>query len=312
MTTWQFPGSAPIDAFINLSAGSVALTAEPVEVTTVSLVPSKHGKDNDRLISEVRVSLDDGRLEISGPKSLGLRRSSALDLTISMPAQSRCTVRTASADVSCMGNLAELDARTASGDVTAASVSGSTMVNTASGDVWLEEAASDVRVHTASGDLNLLRAGGAVTVNTASGDVKVGIADSSVSVRTASGDVRLDSVRAGDTEANTVSGDVSVAVAAGTGVYLDLSSMTGDIKSQLDEQPAGGDDVPLRVSCRTVTGDIRIVRAPARPAGRQQPPTPQSDGTDGTEGGPGANGHADAVSHADADSNPDASRADAS
>ena len=283
MTTWHFPGSDPIEAFINLSAGSVAVTAEPVEATTVSLLPSKHSEDEDQVISEVKVSFEDGRLEISGPKSLGLRRHSALDLTVRMPAQSRCTVRTASADVSCLGSLAELDARTASGDVMAASVSGSAQVNTASGDVWLEDVAADVRVQTASGDLSLLRAGGRVSVNTASGDVKVGVADNSVNARTASGDVRLDSIRAGDTEVNTVSGDVAIAVAAGTGVYLDLSSMTGDIRSQLDEEPAGSDDVPLQVSCRTVSGDIRIARAPGRPAAAQSPADADSPAAPGSQ-----------------------------
>lgn len=278
MTTWEFPGSDPIEAVINLASGTIAIAAEPVEATTVSLLPSRHGKDADRLISEVRVSFDDGRLEISGPKGLGLRRSSSLDLTVRMPPQSRCTVRAASADISCLGELAELDARTASGDVMAASVSGPVQITTASGDVWLEDAASDADVHTASGDLTLISAGGDVTVNTASGDVRLGAASASVAVRTASGDVRLESVQAGHIDANTVSGDVAVGVVPGTGVYLDLSSMTGDIKSQLDDDPAGDGDVPLRLSCRTVTGDIRVSRASApRIQPRHQPAPAEPD-----------------------------------
>ena len=41
MTSWEFPGSEPIDIFINISAGSVAVSAEPTEVTAVSLRASR-------------------------------------------------------------------------------------------------------------------------------------------------------------------------------------------------------------------------------------------------------------------------------
>jgi DUF4097 and DUF4098 domain-containing protein YvlB len=260
MAHWDFPGSEPIDAFIDLAAGRIALTAQPTDVTTVELTASWPGR-NERLPADVQVSFNDGRLEITGPRRSGLWRGhTGLDLAVTLPAGSRCMVRSASADVSCTGDLAELDARTASGDVTAAVITGHAEIQTASGDVRLEEAGAGADLRTAGGDIRLARVGGDVRVRTASGDVNVGSAASSAAVATSSGDVRLASVSAGRTDVQTVSGDIVVGVAEGVGVYLDLASVTGSMTSQLEET-AASDDVPLEVKCRAVSGDIRIARA---------------------------------------------------
>ena len=53
---------------------------------------------------------------------------------------------------------------------------------------------------------------------------------------------------------------ISTANGPGNGPTM-LASVTGSATSQLDETEAG-DDVPLEVVCRTVSGDIRIARAP--------------------------------------------------
>ena len=262
MAHWEFPGSEPIDVFIDLAAGHIALAAEPTDLTSVEVTASGSGKP-ERLLSEVQVSFADGRLEVTGPRRSGLWRGHAgLDLSITLPSGSCCMVRTASADVSCTGELAELDVHTASGDVTAATVTGGVDAQTASGDIRLEQAGAGADLRTAGGDVRLARAGGDVSVRTASGDVHIGAAAQSVTVLASSGDVRLSSVATGRVDVKTVSGDIVVGVATGVGVYLDLSSVTGSAASQLDEAGTS-DDVPLEVICRAVSGDIRITKAPA-------------------------------------------------
>jgi DUF4097 and DUF4098 domain-containing protein YvlB len=263
MASWEFPGSDPIEIMINIAAGSVAVAAEPTDATTVSLESSRSGRNADQLLGEVKVSFEDGRLEISQPRSTSfLRGLGGLDLTVKAPPGSRCSAETASADVACVGELAGLDAKTASGDVTAALVTGPLSVRTASGDVWLEEAGGTVQVNTASGDVQLREAAGTVSVRTASGDVNVGPAAASVEVNSASGDVRISRVTTGSASVKTVSGDAQVGVATATGVYLDLSSLSGQISNQLDVTDGSG-DVRLQVSCRSVSGDIKVVRAGA-------------------------------------------------
>lgn len=282
MTHWEFPGSDPIDVFVDLAAGRVALAAEPVDVTTVELSASWPGR-SERLVPDIQVSFEDGRLEVIGPRRSGLWRGHVgLDLAIRLPAGSRCELRTASADVVCTGDLADLDVHTASGDVTAGTVTGTVEATTASGDVRLDETGTEAQVRTAGGDVRLARAGGEVMVRTASGDVTIGSAAASVTVATASGDVRLASVAAGRTEVATTSGDVSVGVATGVGVYLDLASVSGSADSQLDETAASG-DVPLEVICRAVSGDIRIARAAGtEPGPRRSFPAPPAVSTPDT------------------------------
>ncbi len=269
MPEWEFPGSDPIDVFIDLASGRVALDAGAVTSTTVTVAPSRFSRNAERLVSEVRVTFDEGRLEVTGPKRTGLFRGNAgFDVAITLPEGSCCAARTASADVTCTGELAELDAHTASGDVTAASVTGHLQAETSSGDVRLEET-GPAQIRTASGDVRLARARDDVSVRTASGDVNLTSAAGSVTAMTASGDVRLARVARGSTEVSTASGDMVIGVAAGVGVYLDLSSAVGSITSQLDDAEPS-DDVALQVRCRSASGDIRITRATAA-----EPATPQ-------------------------------------
>ena len=270
MSHWEFPGSEPIDALIELAAGSVALTAAATDMTTVSLAPSRFSRNGDKLLSEVRVSFDNGRLKVVGPRRTGLWRGHpGFDLTVTLPDGSRCAVRTASADVTGTGELAELDAHTASGDVTATAVTRSLQAVTASGDVRAEETGEIADVRTVSGDVRIARAGSDVHARTASGDVNVATAAGSATATTASGDVRIGSMASGRADVNTASGDVVVGVARDVGVYLDLASLSGTVTSQLEDAEPG-EDVTLEVRCRSISGDIRIARASSAGMERRQ------------------------------------------
>lgn len=263
MTTWEFPVSDPIILEATLPAGGITVTAGPVTTATVSLVPSRSGKRGEELIADTTVEFDAGKLTVTVPDRLRLLSSTSLDMTVQLPTGSSCQLKTASADIRCTGEIGSLDARTASGDVNVERVTGSASINTASGDLRLDDAAAEVRVNTASGDAEIGRAGGDVTVNSASGDLTIRRAEGSARARSASGDVRIDSITAGRGEINTVSGDISVAVPAGIGVYLDLSTLSGDARSDLE--PAGRDgDAGLSLLCRSVSGDVRVTRAAAR------------------------------------------------
>ena len=284
MPNWEFPGSDPIDVSVDLASGRVSLDARPVSATTVEVAPSRFSRNAEKLIDEVRVTFDHGRLEVAGPRRNGLFRGhAAFDVTITLPEGSHCRARTASADISCKGELGELDAHTASGDVTAATVTGHLQAETSSGDIRLDEAGL-AEIHTASGDVRLTQARDDVNVRTASGDVNLASAAGSVTAMTASGDVRVASVARGSTQVSTASGDIVVGVNSGVGVYLDLSSVTGSVTSQLDET-GPSDDVALELRCRSASGDIRIIRsaapqpAPARNAASAKELAPATEPT---------------------------------
>jgi DUF4097 and DUF4098 domain-containing protein YvlB len=112
--------------------------------------------------------------------------------------------------------------------------------------------------------VRLRRVDGDLDAHSASGDIEIGDAGASVRGRTASGDITVLVARRGAVEVKAASGDVSVGVAQGVGVWLDLSTMSGDTTSDLaigDAAPADGCD--LRLTARTMSGDVHVTRAPA-------------------------------------------------
>jgi DUF4097 and DUF4098 domain-containing protein YvlB len=273
MPHWDFPGSDPIDVSIDLASGRVNIDAGPVSATTVDVAPSRFSRNAEKLIDEFRVAFDHGRLEVAGPRRTGLfRGNAAFDVTITLPEGSRCRARTASADIICSGELAELEAHAASGDITAARVTGQLQAETSSGDIRLDETGT-AEIRSASGDVRLTWARDDVSVRTASGDVTIANAAADVAGTTASGDFRVASVARGSTEVSTASGDVIIGVNPGVGVYLDLSSATGSVTSQLDET-GPSEDVALGLRCRTASGDIRIIRAAAAEPARARDDAP--------------------------------------
>jgi Putative adhesin len=265
MTTWDFSCSDPIDISIDSwTSGSIVLAGEPTDTVVVEVVPSHRSRAAD-LVEQVEVEFEDGQLAIHGPRAIPSWRWSGLDLTIKAPLGSSCAAKTASADVSCVGEVSSLVITTASGDLTASTVTGDVAARTASGDVLLEQVGGDLVVHTASGDVRASQIDGAVRVNTASGDVALGYCARSVTTRTATGDVQIGAVASGEVELNSASGDVAVAVVPGIGVYLELSSLTGMVRSDLDEvdsaEAAGPAGPAVEIRARTVSGDIRVTKS---------------------------------------------------
>jgi hypothetical protein len=266
MTTWDFACSDPVDISIDSwVSGSIVVSGEPTSTVAVEVVPSRRSADADDLLAQVQVSFDDGQLYIRGPRGAAFRRRRGLELTIKAPEGSSCAAEMTSADLACVGELSALTVQTASGDTSATSVSGDITVQSASGDVLLDRTGGDVAIRTASGDVHASTVGGDARISTASGDVALGYCASSVTAQTASGDIRLGAVATGQIELRSASGDMQVAVVPGIGVYLDLASTSGTIHSDLD--PSDGDDepdssgVPVQISCRTLSGDIRVIKA---------------------------------------------------
>ena len=263
MTKWDFPCSDPVDISIDSwASGSIALSAEPTETVMVEVEPSQRGRAAD-LLDDVQVAFDDGQLYIRGPRGISFRPRTGLDLTIKVPAGSTCAAKTASAGLSCVGVVSALSMNTASGDLTAASVTGDVTVRSASGDVLLDKVGGELTVHTASGDTRVRQVSGAVRVSSASGDVAIGYCEGPVTARTASGDVRLDGIASGLVELNSATGDVRVAVIPGIDVYLDLSSLAGSVRSDLDEVdgPRSDAKAAVEIRVRTMSGGIRVAKA---------------------------------------------------
>lgn len=264
MATWEYPFSEPADVDVSVAAGSVTITAAPTSTVTVRAHSGTLGRaDDERLDEDLAVEFAAGRLEVHERSRRGLRwRSGDLQVEITVPARSRCTVRTAAADVSFRGEPGPVEVQTASGDIDANVTAGPAELVTISGLIRVDELTADSTLSTASGQIQVRHAAADLAARTVSGEIEIGAADGSLTARTANGRIAIASVARGRADLNTVSGDIEVAVAPGTGLYLDLSSLTGRVTSELE--PSGEDGgADLRLHCRSLSGTIRVARATA-------------------------------------------------
>jgi DUF4097 and DUF4098 domain-containing protein YvlB len=109
-----------------------------------------------------------------------------------------------------------------------------------------------------------------------SGDVYIADAAGSIRASTVSGDQRYAAVVRGRLELRAVSGDIGVAIRRGSRVFIDANTVSGSTSSEFDlsdapaapaapvadTAPAG--EAPLvEVYAKTVSGDVRLERAPA-------------------------------------------------
>lgn len=266
---YEFQCPTPVDVLARLNAGSLEIVAEDRQTATVDVAPYDNSDASRAAAENTRVDLRDGRLIVEAPESGGWSwrwRSQRLRVNIRVPLDCTLQLKVASADASCHGRFASASVNSASGDVYLEHVAGELSVNTASGDVRLIEVGGQLRVNAASGDLTAQIVHGEITAHAASGDLEVEQADAGLRATTASGDVRIGTARRGTFRINCASGDVSIGVAQGTGVWLDLTTMSGSTRSDLAVSDSDGTrqhDLSLQV--RTASGDITVHRV-AQPA----------------------------------------------
>jgi DUF4097 and DUF4098 domain-containing protein YvlB len=175
-----------------------------------------------------------------------------------------------------------LAGKSAAARVRAAGVYSVVQLDVSSADVEIEEVVGDAQLEASSGDLSIARVGGALRIKTASGRVRIGdvagdvnastasgaismsSGGGSLQAKTASGSIKVGRLRQGQAHIGTASGSVEVGVAAGTGVWLDLSTASGRSVSDLTAQgetPPAGNPASLELRVRTASGNIRVRRA---------------------------------------------------
>lgn len=279
MHTFDTP--EPVRLAVTNGAGQVTIEAVDTAETTVTLTPL-HADARD-LIAKAIVHQQGDDITVRLPRSRpGIFRNhgAGVAVDVRVPTGSTAKVELDAADLRTTGELAELFAKLGSGDAAIDVVTGNARVETGSGDIALERCGGDLRAasgsgdfavgtvggramtQTGSGDVSIQVAGGEVVAGSGSGDITVGTSEVGLGAKTGTGDVRIIQASAGEVRASTASGDVEVGVKDGTAVWLDLNSVTGDVRSSLDsiDQPADSDQ-QLRLRVKTATGDITVARA---------------------------------------------------
>ena len=269
----HFDVSGPVELDIRLASGEIEI--DPTLDGAVEVELTAHDEESERLLEAARIELNErhGRPEVlvDVPQKRGVGLTFILSFgqkgiscRIRCPHESGAAIRTKSADVLARGTLGGLSVSTASGDIEVDRVSGGVNVKSASGDLSAREV-GPASVQSASGDISIDVAHGPVNLTSASGDVRIGEAYDNVSANTVSGDQDHNAVMRGNVSAHSVSGDVTIGVRRGSRAFLDCNTVSGDTSSELElssDAPAG--DGPLvEIRAKTVSGDIRITRAPA-------------------------------------------------
>jgi DUF4097 and DUF4098 domain-containing protein YvlB len=253
-------------------SGEITLESVDGDETTVELDASGTSDDVRELVEGARIELrqrgDGYEVLVDVPRRRGRGLGLIFDradfrLRVTAPHGADVDVSTASADVNGQGRVGGLKAEVASGDVRFTEIAGRVDLKSASGDVELERIGGEAKVSTASGDVRIGRVEGEATVRSASGDILVDEAAASITVQSASGDQRVGSVTSGRVVMQSASGDQTVGIRRGSGVHLDVRTMSGDTSSELEieDAPAGGDGPQIDLRATSMSGDIRILRA---------------------------------------------------
>jgi hypothetical protein len=278
--TFSTPGPVRLD--LELPAGAIEIEATATDETHVELEALSGNEQVQEMVAGARIDCTqrgegyEVTVEVRTRHGVWISFSKGPDirlgtpemrLRISCPTGAELDVRTKSADLSARGEYAGVDIKTASGDSNIEHCADA-QVKSASGDVHFTTVDGSLDVKSASGDVYADSVARDSNIQLVSGDVYIRDAGGSISANTVSGDQRYEAVVKGRLELRAVSGDIGIGIRRGSRVYIDANTVSGSTSSEfeLSDVPSAlpTEEGPLvEVFAKTVSGDVRIERAPA-------------------------------------------------
>jgi hypothetical protein len=267
---FETPGKVALR--ISIGGGDISVKTDDVGETTVEVEALRRDEVTLEALEQMTIEAhergDGHEVRVEVPKGKGgwlglLGRGPKIGVRVRCPHESDLRVETSSADVDADGRFGEVEASTSSGDLSFETVEGGLKATSASGDVSVLEVGGSGSIKTASGDASVGRALGVLSVNLVSGDLEVREAHAGLSTATVSGDQEIEAIHGGDVKLQSVSGDVHVGVRPGLKLWIDASSVSGSMRSELETEdvPPEGASPVVELRARTVSGDVQIVRA---------------------------------------------------
>jgi hypothetical protein len=191
---------------------------------------------------------DDTTICIEIPRTVSpelIVNSKSGDIYVDQIESEKITLQSASGDVELVGGRDKAEDHvklsTASGDVTVTRA-------------WMQEA----EFSSMSGDVNAEGDFGILHMKSVSGDAQFNGTAALLGIRSISGDVNVTMIRADQTEirAENTSGGVDIDLPEDhAAVHAEYSTVSGDITNTW---PDGGEDAPVQIRAKTISGDIDI------------------------------------------------------
>ena len=199
---------------VNVPAGDVNIKTWSKEEVYVKIT----GNDEAKNKFDFRVNSSSGDVEVIAEEiNKDIKGKLSLDVEISVPDRFNAKVSTAGGDIKVENSLnGKLKFNTAGGDIAISSISGECLLNTAGGDISVQSFMGDIKVNTAGGNIKLNGSDGKVKANTAGGNIELKY----------SGENK-------GTEINSMGGNIELTVPTGFQADCKLSTMGGEIKSEI-------------------------------------------------------------------------------
>jgi DUF4097 and DUF4098 domain-containing protein YvlB len=278
--TMTFETPAPTRLRVSIPSGRISVTAEDTAVTRIELVAVRGGAARD-WVAEAEIVQEGDEIVVRGRRQgFGMfGQFGSIEATVRAPRASDATLSVGAGRIETTGPLRKVSANTGAGDIHVADcgeadahtgsgnieidfVAGSVEAKTGSGEVKVGQVGADARISTASGNARVEGVAGAANLTTAHGNIEVGAAGDSLEAFTASGNVRVRRADHGHVRARTVSGGVSVGVAGGVAALLDLSTVSGRVRSDLAASgPPAESEAHVELVLSTVSGNVEVARA---------------------------------------------------
>jgi len=277
----SFETPAPTRLRVEIPNGQIVVTAAETATTDVDLCAPQGDSGALAWVADAEIAQIDGEIVVRGPKvSLSLFRSwGPIEARIRAPFGSDAHLSIGAGGIETHGRLGKLTANTGAGavklddcgearahtgagNVEIGAVSGSVDTKTGAGKVTVAKVGADAHIVTAAGNAKVGDIAGSARFTTAHGNIEVDRAGDSLEAFTASGNVDVHRADHGRVRAKTVSGWVSVGVPSGVSALLDISTLSGRVRSDLAASSAPADgEAQVELILSTVSGNVNVARA---------------------------------------------------
>ena len=259
--TFQTP--TPIRLRVEVPKGRITVTAAETSETTVVLT-AVHGDGLAReMIAEAEIAQDgeDILVRIRRERRIMFGWGGDVEAEIRAPLGSAAQLGTGAGRIETNGRLGAVEAQTGAGAIRLDDAT-EVKARTGAGSISIAEVSGSAEVKSGSGKVEVGRVGADTKITTGAGDIEVGEAGDSAELFTAAGAVKVRRADHGRVRAKTMAGRVSVGVAKGSAAFLDVSTMSGRVHSELDAADAPSDgDKRVELIIRTMSGDVNLARA---------------------------------------------------